>query len=227
MKMKKECLVVASCLLSVAECAPLPKSPRYQDLGYVITNRVVASPSRQLSMAWVRHAENNLGASRTEVVNLLTSYIRQHYHAPLGTTETILCHNAIWALSQLASDEQLTVLADVATSETNYLSRVAFRQYLIRRHNSDGFLLADKILSDETQGIRRHGKVWSGVEDLGRECGTNSLVCAKIESFMRKHIDKGANKEWLFGILDRIQKERRNNLDEGKVRTISNVKERY
>lgn len=136
----------------------------YEKMCSLVTNQLISLRHGRMKESCLAAIKAQTGANDFEIANCLGAYVTEKSKSAPRTLDYEQCLSAIGLLSQLASDEQCSMLAGLACDHTNALAVVSFGYYFRRMKKNGGLNLAERLLDDKSLGSAMRVEILSALK---------------------------------------------------------------
>lgn len=163
----------------------------YDKMESLVTNKLVMIDNAEMRRGCLSYIKQQTGADDFAIVNCLGKYIRKHSHADPGQFEYGRCRTAMWLFAEIANDEQMNELIEVAETQDGRTAQLALRCYYRRMRTKGGLERIERMLNREMLGTNMYAEVSSVLRlDAKDFWGRDDNHRKKLERLARQQLAK-------------------------------------
>lgn len=198
----------------------------YDKMELLVTNQLVALRHSAMKASCLAAIKAQTGANDYEIANCLGSYIRAKGMSSPYTQDYELCLSALGLFSRIANEEQYSLLADIAKTQTNAIATISFGHYFRRMRKRGGLQLVEQLLDDkELSPAMRVEIIVTLKKDAGDVAKGDDLYRRTLCQLGRRQIAKRQHCHVFDEMLNTIDPEyKRSDLRRGLLRDVSKGK---
>lgn len=186
------CCILQSCSVFTAISSFGAESAvDYDKMESLVTNRLVMIDNAEMRQGCLTYIKQQTGADDFDIVCCLGRYIRKHSYANPGQFEYGRCRTAMWLFAEIANDEQMNELIEVAETQENRTAQLALRYYYRRMRTKGGLERIERMLNREMLGTNMYAEVSSVLRlDAKDFWGRDNNHKSELERLARRQLAK-------------------------------------